>query len=77
VIASARLGLGAVEDRPRRLPKAEALIEGRAPSDALFREAAAAARAGLLPMDEDPYRLDLAETVLRRALAEAAGIPAP
>jgi carbon-monoxide dehydrogenase medium subunit len=76
VIASPRLGLGAVEDRPRRLPEAEALIEGRAPSDALFREAALAARAALLPMDEDPYRLDLAETVLRRALAEAAGVPA-
>ena len=75
VIAAPRLGLGAVEDRPRRLPEAEAVLEGRAPSATLFREAAAAARAGLLPMDEDPYRLDLAETAVRRALSAATGVP--
>ncbi|WP_043837535.1 FAD binding domain-containing protein [Muricoccus aerilatus] len=77
VIAAPRLGLGAVEDRPRRLREAEALLAGRAPSEALFHEAAATARTGLVPMDEDPYRLDLAETVIRRALSAAAGMPAP
>ena len=74
-IVAPRLGLGAVEDRPRRLPEAEMMLEGRAPSAALFREAAAAARAGLLPMDEDSYRLDLAETAIRRALSAATGVP--
>jgi carbon-monoxide dehydrogenase medium subunit len=75
-IAAPRLGLGAVEDRPRRLAEAEAVLDGQPPTPALFRAAAAAARPGLLPLDEDPYRLDLAETVLRRALAAAAGLPA-
>lgn len=73
-ITGLRLGLGAVEDRPRRLPEAEAVLEGRAPSSGLFREAAAAARAALVPMDEDPYRLDLAETAIRRALSAATGV---
>ena len=73
-IVAPRLGLGAVEDRPRRLAVAEAVLEGRVPSSALFREAAAAARAALVPMDEDPYRLDLAQTVIHRALAAATGV---
>ncbi|HEY8611317.1 MAG TPA: FAD binding domain-containing protein [Roseomonas sp.] len=71
VIAEPRLGLGAVEDRPRRLPEVEAMLEGRPPSEALFHQASEAARATLLPMDEDPYRLDLAETAIQRALAAA------
>lgn len=75
-IAAPRLGLGAVEDRPRRLSEAEAVLAGRRPSAALFREAAAAARAALVPMDEDPYRLDLAETAICRALSAATGVPA-
>lgn len=70
-IANVRLGLGAVEDRPRRVAEAEAVLAGQRPSPALFAQAAAAARMVLKPMDEDPYRLDLAEGVIRRALADA------
>lgn len=70
-IACPRLGLGAVEDRPRRIGEAEAVLAGQVPSSALFEQAAAAARSGLRPLDGDPYRLDLAEGVIRRALANA------
>ena len=73
VCAKARVGLGAIEDRPRRLAAVEAVLEGQRPSPALFQAAAAAARPDLRPMDDDPYRLDLAEAAIRRALAAAAG----
>ncbi|MCR0982718.1 FAD binding domain-containing protein [Roseomonas populi] len=76
-IAAARIGIGAVEDRPRRLPEAEALLTNRAPTADLLRQAAAEARATLLPTDDDPTRPALAETVIRRALADAAGIELP
>ena len=72
-----RLGLGAVEDRPRRLPEAEAMLAGRPPSLALFREAAAAACATLMPLEEDETRPALAGTLMVRALATAAGMAAP
>ena len=73
VIEACQVGLGAVEHRPRRLPAVEAILVGQRPSTALFRAAAEAARPGLSPMDVDPYRLDLSETVIRRALHDAAG----
>ena len=73
VCANPRIGLGAIEDRPRRLASVEAVLDGQRPSAALFQAAAAACRADLRPMDEDPYRLDLAEAAIRRALEAAAG----
>jgi carbon-monoxide dehydrogenase medium subunit len=73
VIAAPLVGLGAVEDRPRRLPEVEAVLTGQPPSVALFARAAASIRSLLLPLDPDPYRLDLAEAAVRRALADAAG----
>jgi len=76
-IANPRLGLGAVEDRPRRLAAVEAVLAGQVPSPALFQAAAAAARPGLRPLDDDPYRLDLAEGAIRRALANAAQVSSP
>ena len=76
VCTNLRIGLGAVEDRPRRLPAVEAVLAGQAPSPALFRAAAAAARPALNPMDDDPYRLDLAEAAIRRALEAAMEAPA-
>lgn len=75
-IVAPRLGLGGVEDRPRRLPEVEAQLAGQTPSRALFEVAAATALRGLVPLSEDPYRLQLAEVAVRRALADAAGITA-
>ena len=76
-----RLGLGAVEDRPRRLTEAEAMLEGRAPSESLFAEVAEAVLPALDPMGDPAtpadYRRDLAGTAIRRALAAALTAQSP
>jgi len=76
-IERARIVLFAVDSRPRRIGAAEALLAGQVPSVALFRRAGEAASAAI----EEPlsdvhasaeFRLSLASTLVRRALAEAA-----
>lgn len=76
-IADPRVVLFAVDSRPRRAAAAESLLSGEAPSPALFEKAAAAASESI----EEPlsdvhasaeFRLSLAKTLVRRALAEAA-----
>ncbi|MCR0982715.1 FAD binding domain-containing protein [Roseomonas populi] len=74
-IARASLTLGGVGAGPLRLRTAEAALAGQAPSEALFREAAAAC--GSIEAMSDPqapawYRRRLAATLARRALAAAA-----
>jgi len=75
VMSAPRLGLGGVEDRPCRLPAAEAMLDSQPPSAALFAAVAAAALPGVVPMTDDPHRLRLAETAIIRALSRAAGLP--
>jgi len=70
-----RVGVGGIEDRPRRVAAAEEKLEGGPPDPALIAEAAAAA-AGDMDAMEDPvssaaYRRDLAAVVVRRAFAAA------
>jgi aerobic carbon-monoxide dehydrogenase medium subunit len=75
VIRAARLGLGGVEDRPRRSAAAESVLEGRAPEAAVFRQAAEAAAAAVEPLEDlqssADYRRDLVRVVARRALERA------
>jgi CO/xanthine dehydrogenase FAD-binding subunit len=75
-IEQARIVLFAVDSRPRRIGAAESLLVGQVPSEALFERAAEAAGAAI----EEPlsdvhasaeFRLSLASTLVRRALAEA------
>jgi carbon-monoxide dehydrogenase medium subunit len=71
-IANARLGVGGAEASPRRIPQAEAALNGHAPNDKAFRAAADAAAAAIDPLvdhqtDAD-YRRDLVRAVVRRAL---------
>lgn len=75
-IVGPRVGIGGAEDRPRRIPEAEAALDGRAPRIEAFRTAGAAAASAVAPM-EDPqaaadYRRDLVATVTRRALERSA-----
>jgi aerobic carbon-monoxide dehydrogenase medium subunit len=75
VITNPLLGIGGVEAYPRRLFAAEAALAGAAPSQAVFREAAAIAAASVAPL-EDPqvdaqYRRELVAAMVGRALAEA------
>jgi len=76
VMRGVRLGIGGAEAVPRRLPAAEAVLEGAAPGDAVFARAADAAAAGIDPMTDHnvgaAFRRDLARAAVRRALARAA-----
>ncbi|HZP78239.1 MAG TPA: FAD binding domain-containing protein [Pseudolabrys sp.] len=75
-IAGAGIGVGGAEDRPRRIPEAEAALNGRAPGADTFKVAAEAAAVAVEPMEDfqtsADYRRDLTRAVVRRALDRAA-----
>jgi carbon-monoxide dehydrogenase medium subunit len=75
VMRDVRIGVGAVEERPRRMPAAQSCLEGEAPGADLFARAAEAAAMEAEPMDggeqERAYRRDLVRAVVRRALDQA------
>lgn len=74
-IIEPRLGIGAAEPRPRRIPEAEAVLRDRQPTQALIEEAAAAAAAALDPLEDGTtsaaYRRHLVRTLAIRALEQA------
>jgi carbon-monoxide dehydrogenase medium subunit len=76
VITEARLGVGGVEERPRRLAVAEGALEGRTPDAQAFRAAAEATAGAVDPMEDintsADYRRDLLATLTLRALELAA-----
>jgi len=71
-ISDARVGLGGAEPSPRRIPEAEAALNGQAPGDKAFRAAAEAAATTIDPLEDHQttaeYRRDLVRAVVRRAL---------
>ena len=74
-IVEARVGVGAIEERARRIEAAEAELVGQAPEAAAFRRAGDAAAAAVEAL-EDPvtsaeYRVELTSVVVRRALERA------
>ena len=75
VCTRARIALGAVAPIVLRARKAEAVLEGRAPTPALIDEAAAAAAAAASPIDDvrasADYRLHAVEALTRRLVAQA------
>ena len=75
-IAAPRVGLGGAEAAPRRLPEAEAVLDGAPPGSAVFDAAAAAAADVIDPLVDQQtsalYRRDLVRAMVRRALAQAA-----
>jgi carbon-monoxide dehydrogenase medium subunit len=76
MISAARVAVGGVEPQPRRIAQAEQALVGRPPERAAFAAAAAAVAAAVDPLDDATtsasYRRDLAHTVTRRALEQAA-----
>ena len=74
-ISNARIGLGGVEDRPRRIIEAEEILNGNIPSDDVFRAAAEAAASDVDPMEDHAtsagYRRDLVKALTRRAMEKA------
>jgi aerobic carbon-monoxide dehydrogenase medium subunit len=75
-IVNARLGVGGAEPSPRRIPQAEAALNGQTPGDKAFRAAAEAAAAAVDAMEDHQtdadYRRDLVRAVVRRALEQSA-----
>ncbi|OZI21129.1 hypothetical protein CAL26_27235 [Bordetella genomosp. 9] len=75
LMRNVRIGVGGVEDRPRRMQAAQACLEGEAPDSDTFARAAEAAAVECEPTDagddERAYRRDLVRAVVRRALAQA------
>lgn len=74
-VVDARLGVGGVEDRPRRITEAEAVLVGAAPDARAFAQAADIISRVVEPMN-DPhasaaYRRDLVRATTLRALERA------
>ena len=68
VITDARMMLGAVAPVPMRRKKAEAYLIGRKPSGETALGAAKLALEGALPLSGNAYKIDVAETLVRRSL---------
>ena len=75
-IVEPRIGVGGAEPFPRRIPQAEAALDGQAPGDKVFRAAAEAAAKAVDAMEDHQttadYRRDLVRAVVRRALENSA-----
>ncbi len=68
VVKSARLVLGAVAPIPWRVPKAEALLVGRALNAASIAAAAKEAIVGATPLAGNGYKVGMVETLVKRTL---------
>lgn len=73
-----RIALGSVAPRPLRCPKAEALLEGKTPSEALFAQAGALAGEYAKPISDTRasawYRERMVPVQVKNALMVAAGL---
>ena len=77
-IAEARIALGGVAHKPWRLPEAEALLKGVAPSPEVFGKVADALLEGAMPQSQNAFKIPLARRAVVRALKQAAdGTPQP
>jgi carbon-monoxide dehydrogenase medium subunit len=74
-IRDACVGVGGAESFPRRIPEAEAALNGSGATDAAFRAAADAAAKAIDPLEDHQtdaeYRRDLVRAVVRRALEQS------
>ncbi len=78
VIGDARIALCAVAPTPLRITEAETLLRGKTPSAALFAEAGEIVKRNVRPISDlrasEAYRRHVSGVIVRRALAEIAGI---
>ncbi|MDX6530727.1 MAG: xanthine dehydrogenase YagS FAD-binding subunit [Blastocatellia bacterium] len=75
-VTEARLVLGGVAPIPWRVPRAEAALIGKALSDEVLLSVARIALDGAKPLEKNAYKIPLTQTLVRRALARAAGVNA-
>ena len=71
-IAEARIALGGVAHKPWRVPQAETMLHGEAPSDNAFLATAHAVLEGAVGQGENDFKIDLAGRAIVRALHQAA-----
>jgi CO/xanthine dehydrogenase FAD-binding subunit len=67
---SPRICLGAVAPTPLRVPKAEDEIRGKAIDEKVAEAAGKAAISGAHPFEDTKYKLQIAKTLVKRALLE-------
>jgi xanthine dehydrogenase YagS FAD-binding subunit len=72
VVHDARVVLGGVAPIPWRSAEAEALLKGKKLTPELAQAAAVAALKPAKPLDDNEYKVPLAQTIVRRALLAAA-----
>ena len=66
-----RIALGGVAHKPWRVPAAEALLQGQAPSDERFARAAERVLEGAVPLAHNGFKIELARRAIIRALLDA------
>ena len=76
-IKEARLALGGVAHKPWRNGQAEAMLVGKPATAESFRPVAQAVLRGAKGYQHNAFKIDLAESVIVRALEEAAGVEHP
>jgi xanthine dehydrogenase YagS FAD-binding subunit len=72
VVQSARVVLGGVAPIPWRSAEAEAVLKGKKVTPELAQAAAIAALKPAKPLDDNEYKVPLAQTIVRRAILAAA-----
>ncbi len=75
-VQEARIVLGGVAPIPWRVPNAEKYLAGKSLNAEVLAEAAKIALADAKPLEKNAYKVPLAQTLVRRALARAGGVNA-
>ena len=73
-VKEARIVLGGVAPIPWRAPEAEEFLIGKTLSADILREVAVLALKGAQPLEKNAYKIPLTQTLVRRALAQAAKV---
>ena len=73
-VRDARIVLGGVAPIPWRVPAAEKFLVGKAVDPTVLVEAGKIALADAKPLEKNAYKIPLTQTLVRRALAKAAGV---
>jgi xanthine dehydrogenase YagS FAD-binding subunit len=73
-VKDARIVLGGVAPIPWRVPAAEKFLVGKTLTKEVLEEAGKIALAEAKPLEKNAYKVPLAQTLVRRALAKAAGV---
>ena len=73
-VQAARIVLGGVAPIPWRVPEAEKYLAGKTLSPDVLAETAKLALAEAKPLEKNAYKVPLAQTLVRRAVAKAAGV---